>query len=154
MHQGNIHHRHLIHDDGIGGQGVLFAPLEGQGLGLGLHLQQPVNGAGLPPGDLRHTLGGTAGGGRQRHLFAPLLQQCQDAPQGGGFAGARPAGEDKQAALHRLGDGTALHRVIGDALQALQLVQLVLHRLQPGRLQLQRNTHPAGHIAFRAVQRL
>ena len=134
LHQQGIHHRHFIHDDRIGGQGVLFPALKGQHLGFWLHLQQPVDGTGLPPGDLRHALGGTAGGSRQRHLFAPLLQQRQDAPQSGGLAGAGAAGQDKQTALHRFGNGAALHRVVGNALCLLQLVQLVLHWLQPGRL--------------------
>ena len=112
-----------------------------------------MNGTGVPTGDLRHALGGTAGRRSKRDLFAPPFQKCQNAPQGGGLAGAGTAGQDKHTALHRLGNGAALYGVVGDALYLLQLVQLVLHRLQLRRLQLQRNAHPTGDVAFRPIKR-
>ena len=72
----DVHHGHLIHHHCVKGEGVLLVALKFifSALILEVHLQQPVDGLGLPAGDLAHPLGGPAGGGGQGHLEPPLLQ--------------------------------------------------------------------------------
>ena len=57
--------------------------------------------AGLS-GHLGQPLGRASGGAGEQH-FAPAVQVClQHGARGGGFAGARPAGEDHHAAAQAL----------------------------------------------------
>ena len=74
VHQEGVHHGHLVHNDSVTGEQVLLVPLKGKQDALGVHLQQPVDGFGLPAGYLGHPLGGAAGGGGQGNSQTLLLQ--------------------------------------------------------------------------------
>ena len=129
LHQRQVHHAHLVYNDGIGLQRLLAVFLEHRLAGklvIG-HTQRPVDGLGLPAAQLAHALGGTACGSQQQHLKAHALEKGHDAPCGGGLAGAGAAGQQQHAGagrqLHRL----TLLRGIGNALLLLHLPDQLLH---------------------------
>ena len=93
--QGHVHHAHLVHNDGLGLQRLLFRFLEGHLMSrlIPRHTQQPVNRLGLHARQLAHALRRTARGGRQHDVQPHFLKQGHDAPDGGGLAGAGTAGQ-------------------------------------------------------------
>ena len=72
MHQVNVDHGHLIHDQDVHLQRIGTVPPESIRFILhgAFHLQEPVDGLSLPAGGLGHSLGGPAGRCRQRDLFS------------------------------------------------------------------------------------
>ena len=135
-HQGDVHHGHLVHDDGLSIQRFLLVLGEGQ---LSLFrvvacAQQTMDGGGFGAAQLAEPFGRAAGGGCQGGFQTHGLEQAQNASQGRGLTGARPTGEQHDlhpsGQLHRL---PLLFRVahpllllhpshqLGDALRRMQL---------------------------------
>ena len=103
MHQINIHHRHLIHNDHIRLQGILPVPSESAGsIRAAGHLQKPVDGPGLVTGGLRHPFGRPSRGSRQRYLKAFLLEVSNHRIDRSGFPCAGSSCQHGQAAPYSL----------------------------------------------------
>ena len=102
MHQGHVHHAHLVHDDQIIHEGIVLVPDESL---LGVVFKEPVDGLGVGTGGLRHALRRPARGGCQGEGHAHSCKGVSDAADDGGLAGARSAGDDHdpgvQGAAHR-----------------------------------------------------
>ena len=103
-----VDHGHLVHDDEVGLQGPLTVTQEAHGLRV--ELQEPVQGLGLPPGRLRHSLRGPAGGRPEEDAPPFLLQDLDDAVHERGLARARPAGDDEDLARDSATNGLPLLR--------------------------------------------
>ena len=116
--QGHVHHAHLVHDDGLSLQRLLFRFLEGHLMSrlIPRHTQQPVNRLGLHARQLAHALRRTARGGRQHDVQPHFLKQGHDAPDGGGLAGAGTAGQQDDANLRRQLYRLPLQGGVGNAL--------------------------------------
>jgi hypothetical protein len=141
LHQGQIHHRHLIHHQQIELQRQSGTAAEPCTVAAGL--QQPVQGAAGQPGQALGQAGrqfsgssghgGAEAGGRlaggRRQLQAQLGLQPQGRRQhphhGGGLAGAGPAAEQHQPLLQQ-----------GPHRSALLPIQAGRRRQAPGFLQL------------------
>lgn len=93
-HQGDVHHGGLVHDDRLAFQRLVLIALKGQlaGLRIVARLQQSVDGAGTFAAELPQPLGGPARGGAEQGFQPQGLKEAQNAPETGGFAGARAAG--------------------------------------------------------------
>ena len=76
----HVHHGHLIHDDGVGLQGMVLIPDEDHlaRAGIDIGLQQAVDGGSLLPRHLRQTLGGAARGGCQNAAQTHLAKEGED----------------------------------------------------------------------------
>ena len=116
--QGHVHHAHLVHDDGLGLQRLLFRFLEGHLMSrlIPRHTQQPVDRLSLHARQLAHALRRTARGGRQHDVQPHFLKQGHDAPDGGGLAGAGTAGQQDDANLRRQLYRLPLQGGVGNAL--------------------------------------
>ena len=82
-HQLDVHHAHLVHDDGVSLQRVvgIFAEHGLSGHLVVAHAQRPVDGLGVRARHLAQTLGRPSGGRQQRHVQPHPLIQRHDAPQ-------------------------------------------------------------------------
>ena len=131
-HQGHVHHGDLVHNDRIRLQGVVLVVGEHQLAGVGVEagLQQAVDGGGLGGAQLPQPLGCPAGGGGQGGFQTHGLKQGQHAPQAGGLAGARPAGEQHHLPLGRLPHRLELLGGIGDPLGPLDLLQQAVQTIR------------------------
>ena len=132
LEQFDVHHTHLVQNHRVTAQQILFVMNEPHHTAGIVHLQQAVDGGSPMAGEFFQPFGGPAGGGAERHPFALMLQQRNDGIDGGGFAGARPAGEHHHPAGHRHPDGFPLGGRIGKSLAPFQRLQVDLH--VPGRL--------------------
>ena len=113
-----------------------------------------MDGLGLPGAQLAHALGRPARGGQQQNCQAHALQQGDDAPGGGGFAGAGAAGQQQHPAPGRQLHRPALLGRIGDALAGLHLGDDFVHIFPglPGRVP--QGQQPPGHLCLRLIQAL
>jgi len=102
----NVHHGGLIEDDQIRFEGMLQSPLEP--VGLGIELQDAMNGASLEPRAFGEPLGGSSGRGTQQHLYPLGAQDAQEAINHRGLPHPGPAGDHGDLAIHGLGDGGPL----------------------------------------------
>ncbi len=120
-HQGNVHHRGLVHDQQVALQRAPF--VAGEAAAARVHLQQPVNGFGLEAGGLGQAARGPAGRSAQEaaHLLGP--EDAQDGVDQRGFAHARAAGNNEQTLSEGLPQGRLL---AGSQLQArlLKIINL------------------------------
>ena len=102
MHQHHVDHRGLVDHQQIAVERVVRVALEAAGLGI--DLQQPVNGLGLEPGRLGHALGGAAGRRAQQQLHALRGENAQDRVDDRGLADAGAAGDDQDLGRQRKPD--------------------------------------------------
>ena len=110
-----------------------------------------MDGLGLLPGELAHALGRPAGGRRQEHLLPRLLQQVDDGVEGGGLAGAGPAGEQQHALLHGRPDGLLLLVRVADAPLLLNLPDLHVRPAQRAGGHAEHGLHPGGDVRLAQV---
>ena len=152
-HQLQIHHAHLVHDNRVRFQRLLFVFAEGHLVGqvVPAHAQRPVDGLGVTAAQLAHPLGGPSGGGQQQHVQPHPLKQGHDAPHRGGLAGARPAGQQQHALFRRQRHRPALLRRVGDPLPGLNVVDNPVHVLAAVPFVTAGGGQPLGHIDLRLV---
>ena len=122
------------------------------GVGVEAGLQQAVDGGGLGGAQLPQTFGRPAGGSGQGGLQPHGLEQGQHAPQTGGLAGARPAGEQHHLPLGRLPYRLELLGGIGDPLGPLDLLQQAVQTIRRQKLRPAHLAHPLGNIGLRLIQ--
>ena len=111
-----------------------------------------MDGGGLGAAGFGKPLGRPAGGGREGGAQLQMVEQRQNAPERGGFSGARPAGEE-----HHLPLGGGFHRLhlqggVGETLFPLNSVQervQVLWGAERFSLHLQQGV---GHIGLAVVE--
>ena len=152
-HQLQIHHAHLVHNDGVGLQRLLLVLAEGHLAGqlVPAHAQAAVDGLCLLAAELAHPLGGAARGRQQHGIQAHPLEQRHDAPHGGGLAGAGAAGQQQHTPLRRQRHGAALLRGIGDALPLFDVVDDPVHVPAAVPVVAAGGGQPFGHIDLRLV---
>ena len=154
LHQLQIHHAHLVHDDGMGLQRVLGVLLEchlSRQL-IEAHAKAAVDGLGLPARHLPQPLGCSPRGGQQQHVKAHPLIQRDDAPQGGGLAGAGAAGEQQHAAVRRQRHRLTLQGRVAHALLTLDVGDGLIHPHQPLHRRLHHGQQALGHEGLRLIQ--
>ena len=152
-HQGHIHHGGLVHNDGVGLQGLVLVVGEDQlaGLAVKLGLQQAVDGGGFGPAGLPQALGGPARGGGQGGVQPQGVEEGQHPPQAGGLAGARPAGKEHHLPLRRQSHRLALLGGVDNALPGLDAVDEGLQPLRGQELPGAHLLQPEGHIFLRLL---
>ncbi len=91
--------------------------------GLGIELQQAVEGRRLAARRLGEALGGAAGGRRQQHLLALLFEDPDEAPHQRRLAGAGAAGDHQHLAGEAGADGLPLLAGELDRLALLEPVE-------------------------------
>ena len=132
-HQEDIHHGHFVDDERVVFQRVILRA--GEVALLAAVFQQAVERLGLHAAGLAHALGGAAGRCGQRDITVDA-EQLDDALDDRRLARAGAAGDDGHAAGDGGFDGLPLLGVKGDALHALQLVdlrgQVGRHRIRHG----------------------
>ena len=110
VQQLNVHHRHFVHDDGIGLQGIVLVLRK-------VHLpcvlidpsfQKPMDGGSLLPGNLAHALGSPPRRGRYQTFQLHIAVEAQNAIQQSRLAGAGAAGDEQQPGARRLPNGLGL----------------------------------------------
>ena len=105
VHQGNVHHRHLIDDNDVRLQRVCLVPLKAdifpKFLRGGADFEQPVDRRSFVSRCLCHPLGGTSRRCRQadRQIFG--LKVAEHLVNGRGLAGPRPARQNEKPVLRR-----------------------------------------------------
>ena len=152
-HQLQIHHAHLVHDDGVGLQRILGVLFEGHlpRQVVEAHAKTPVDGLGLPARHLPQPLGGPPRRSQQQHIQSHPLIQGHDAPQGCGLAGTRPAGEQQHAAVRRQRHRLPLQGRVGHALRLLDVRDGLFHAGQLLHRRFHHGHQPLRHICLRLI---
>ena len=113
-HQLQVHHGHLIDDDHIRLQRIVFIAFEMHGrlpdrpvIGItstrhAVDLKQAVNGLCLVARGLRHTFCRSARRGRQQHIHISLLKVADNRVDNRRLSGTRSARDDEKSPVHRL----------------------------------------------------
>ena len=139
LHQQDIDHRAFVHHEQVALERVVLVAAEAEGLGI--DLQQPVNGLGLHAGGLRHALGGPARGRAQPECHGLGLQDPQNGLDDGGLAHTRTAGDHRRLRAQREAHGFGLTVGQGQAGAGLGPGQRL------GRVDFRPGQGSAGHTA-------
>ena len=86
VHQDDVNHRTLVHNQCVPFQGILIVPLVAV---FRIELQQPVNGLGLHAGGFAHTFGCPPRRSRQQNAESHMLQSRNDTLRSGRLTGTR-----------------------------------------------------------------
>ena len=125
VHEGNIHHGHLIDNDDLCLQGVELVALKSpQRLSLlsraAADLQETVDGFRLTSSRLRHALGRPTGRGGKLYIETLVQKIVEHGSNGCGFPGPRPAGHQADPMANGCGDRLLL---LGIQFHPLALLQ-------------------------------
>ena len=105
VHQRHVYHAHLIHDDQVIDEGIVLVADESL---LRVVFEEPMDGACVGAGGLRHALGGSARRRSQGVGHAHARKGVGDAADDGGLARAGAAGDDHHPRIQGLSYGNAL----------------------------------------------
>ena len=117
-HQLQIHHAHLIHDDGIAFQRLFFilAEIDLARQLIVTHAQGAVDGLGITGTQLTHPLGSASRRGKEQHGKTHPLKKGHNPANSGGLTGTGAARQHQYPLLRRQSDGVALQGRIDDTL--------------------------------------
>ena len=93
LHQHDVNHGRLVNDQEAAVERVLLIALEPSASRV--NLQQTMNGLGLEPCCLRHSLGGAPGRRTEQHAHALRCENAQDGIHDGRLAHPWPPGDDQ-----------------------------------------------------------
>ena len=97
LEQLGIYHTHLIQNDNVKREKILFIMNKTHAAGRIVHFQQSVDGGSAVAGQLGQPLGGAAGGGTQGNPVINTFIQIQNRFDRCGFAGTGTAGQNHYA---------------------------------------------------------
>ena len=129
VHQGQVHHGHLVNDENVCIQGIFFISLEPAfsfALRASAYFQKPVDGGRLISGGLCHPFGRSSGRRGQKDRHALAFKEPDHGIDGGGLSGSRSSGQHQDPPFYRFGHCLFLHLVqaqpgvIFDFFQTLQ----------------------------------
>ena len=142
--QGQVHHGHLVHNDGVRLQRFLLIFQEGHLMGrfAPVHAQKPMNRLSLHAGQFAHAFRRTTCGSRQYDVQSHLLKQGHNAPHRGGFTGTGTTGEDQHPVLRRQTYRLPLLGRKGDPLFRFNFFQSAIRQRTPVSLHGQKMVHP------------
>ena len=119
VHQHDVDHGALVHDQDVSLQRVFFVPLVTVGR---LDFQETVDGFGLQARGLGQALRGPPGRGGEQNTRTRGAKRRDDAEGGGRLAGAGTAGEDEDLAFDRGQDRPDLNLIIVHVRDAADLL--------------------------------
>ena len=97
LEQLGIYHTHLIQNDNVKREKILFIMNKTHAAGRIVHFQQSVDGGSAVAGQLGQPLGGAAGGGTQGNPVINTFIQIQNRFDRCGFAGTGTTGQNHYA---------------------------------------------------------
>ena len=144
LEQLDVHHAHLVQNHHVALEQVALVVDEADHPAGVVHLQQAVDGGGLAAGQLAQPLGGPPGGGAEGHPLGLAFQHVEHRLDGGGLAGAGPAGQHQAVFGDSPADGFPLLGRVGKALRRLQHLDVPVEVAGGLRFPLRQGGQPFG----------